>query len=47
MSSAHIAHNARSALRFAVLSAAFAFTTGCMMFMRPPKGPRLLAHAFE
>ena len=37
MSSAHIARNARSALRFAVLSAAFAFTTGCMMFMRPPK----------
>ena len=37
MSSAHIARNARSALRFAVLSAAFTFTTGCMMFMRPPK----------
>ena len=37
MSSVQIAHVARSALRFAVLSAALAFTTGCMIFMRPPR----------
>src|SRR5688572_33027569 len=37
MSSTNIARNARSSLRFSVLSAAFAFATGCMMFMRPPK----------
>ena len=37
MSSVHIARIARSTLRFAVVSAALAFTTGCMMFMRPPK----------
>ena len=37
MSSVHIARIARSTLRFAVVSAALAFTTGCMMFVRPPR----------
>ena len=37
MSSPHIARSARTALRFAVTAAALMLTTGCMMFMRPPK----------
>ena len=37
MSSVHIARIARTTLRVAVVSAAFAFTTGCMHFARPAK----------
>jgi hypothetical protein len=37
MSSLNIARPARSTLRFAVVSAALAFATGCMLFVRPPK----------
>jgi hypothetical protein len=36
MSSARVVRIARSILRAAVISAALAFTTGCMMFKRPP-----------